>query len=96
MERISLINPIPIYVGLFGRFLDILTTSIALSNPINFEANPFYINRIVNLSVAFFGCLLPQLTLLKWSSNRYVAYAGSHLVAFTMYVPVINNIRYII
>ena len=96
MEFISLINPMPIYVGLLGRFLDILTTTIALSNPINFEANPFYINQIVNLPVAFFTCLLPQLTLLKWSSNRYAAYAGSYFVAFTMYVPTINNIRYII
>ena len=95
MENISWINFNPVYVGLLGRFLDILTTMLALSNPNYFEANPFYISWIFNLVIAFFACLLPQLTLLKWSSNIYWAYLGSYIVAITMYIPAINNIIYI-
>ena len=93
MEKISWINFNPVYIGLLGRCLDILTTVFALSNPNNFEANRFYVNWTLSLVSAFFICLLPQLTLLKWSSNRYYAHLGSYLVALTMYIPVINNMK---
>ncbi|MDQ1281092.1 MAG: hypothetical protein QG670_2356 [Thermoproteota archaeon] len=45
----------PVFAGLFGRLLDLLTTTLALSNPNNFEANPLYINWIVNIVIGFLG-----------------------------------------
>ena len=96
MQLIGIIDYMSISIGLFGRFLDILTTWIALFNPNNFEANPFYLHWIVNMVIGCIACLLPQLILLRWPANRRWSYWGSYFVALTMYVPVINNIGHII
>lgn len=96
LPSIGIIKYMPIYIGLFRSFLDILITWVALSKPNNFEANPFHINWTASILLGIFACLLPQLILLRWAFNRHIAYWGSYLLALTMYVPMINNIGHII
>jgi hypothetical protein len=86
-----LVNFKPLALGLVGRILDIITTEIALMNPLYYEAFPIYQSYIFKLIMALV-CLLPQLALYEFPEYSRLAIWGSYFVALIMFLPVINNL----
>ena len=85
------IKPVPLFLIILVRILDILTTRIALMNPLNYEGMFLGNNLLLALLIPLIPMVVFQLYC-GWKNLDRVNTGGTWLVILICLLPVLNNL----